>query len=459
MDLTQITIVEAACLLRKKEISPVELTQAHLERIEQRNPELNAFITVTAETALDEARRTEIEIQTTGPRSLLHGIPLALKDLYETRGTRTTAGSKFFSDYVPDQDASTVSRLKEAGAVFLGKLNMHEIALGVTNDNPHFGAAHNPWDLSRATGGSSGGSAAALVSGMCMGSLGSDTGGSIRIPSSLCGTVGLKPTYGRVSLRGVIPLSWSLDHAGPMARTVMDAAVLLQAIAGYDPQDPSSADMPVDDFTGSLEDGVSGWRCALAAGDAFEGIDPEVDEIVRKAGQALADAGARVDAPPDLDFKEAVTANGMIAVVDAAAFHRERLGSHPEDFGADVRRRLEIGRDTTVEDYALARRKQVELRRRYEQLFETYDLLLTPATPGPAPLLEGPDAVEQARLLTRCTAPFNLTGLPALVIPGGFSSAGLPIGVQIVGAPWQERKVLQAGRALEKILQYKGLAP
>lgn len=458
MELTQLTINEASGLLRTGEISPVELAQAHLQQIEQRDPGLNAFITVTAQAAMETARRLEAEIRQSGPRGPLHGIPLALKDLFETGGIRTTGGSKFFANHTPVEDAASVRRLKEAGAVLLGKLNMHEIALGVTSNNPHFGAVHNPWDPQRTAGGSSGGSAAALAAGMCMGSLGTDTGGSIRIPSSLCGTVGLKPTYGRVSLAGVIPLSWSLDHAGPMARTVADAAVLLQAVAGYDPADPSSANQPVDAYTRGLEDGVRGWRIALAAGDAFEGIDPQVDRLVQAAAQALEAAGALVEPAPPLDFADALAANGLIAVVEAAAFHRERLAAHPQDFGEDVRRRLQIGSETSVEDYALARRKQTGLRRRYEGLFDTYDVLLTPATPVAAPLLDGPDAVEQARLLTRCTAPFNLTGLPALVVPCGFEN-GLPVGVQIAGAPWQEHKVLRAGRAIEKMLDIKRSAP
>lgn len=453
MELTQLTILEASALLKSRQVSPVELAQAHLERIEQRNPDLNAFITITGEQALAQARLAESEIHKSGPRSPLHGIPLALKDLFETCGIPTTAGSKFFYDYLPEEDAYTVCKLKAVGAVFLGKLNMHEIALGVTSNNPHFGAVRNPWDSERTPGGSSGGSAAALAAGMCMGSLGSDTGGSIRIPSSLCGTVGLKPTYGRVSLSGVIPLSWSLDHVGPMARTVRDAAVLLQVIAGYDPADPVSLDVPVVDYLEGIEDGVSGWRVAVAGGEAFEGVDPEIHSMLQSAGHALESLGAVVEQAPPLDFKAAVEANGLIAVVEAAAYHRQRLLEHPENFGQDVLRRLQIGQATSVEDYALSRRKQAEMRRRYTRLFESFDLLLAPATPVAAPLLNGPDAVEQARLLTRCTAPFNLTGLPSLALPYGWTREGLPIGLQIVGAPWHEKKILQAGRALELVME------
>jgi len=237
MELTSLKLHEAAHLLKTRKISPVELTKAHLDRIERLDKSLNCFITLTPELALQQARQADTSIQHGEYKGALHGIPVGLKDLYETQGIRTTAGSTFFADYIPETDAAAVQVLKEAGCVILGKLNMHEIALGVTNENPHYGDCCNPWDVTRITGGSSGGNAAALAAGLCMGALGSDTGGSIRIPSSLCGVVGLKPTYGRISLRGVIPLSWNLDHAGPMARCVQDVAILLQAIAGYDPQD------------------------------------------------------------------------------------------------------------------------------------------------------------------------------------------------------------------------------
>ncbi|RPI22167.1 MAG: amidase, partial [Chloroflexota bacterium] len=262
MELTALTLHEASTLLARSEVSPVELVSAVLGQIERLDAGLNCYITLTAESALDRARQAEAEIQRGKYLGPLHGVPVALKDLFETQGVRTTAGSKFFSEYVPEEDAAVVSRLRAGGAILLGKLNMHEIALGVTNENPHFGTCRNPWNREHLTGGSSGGSAAALSAEMCMGSLGSDTGGSIRIPASLCGVVGLKPTHGRASLRGVIPLSWNLDHAGPMGRCVRDVAYLLQAIAGYDPLDPASADWPVDDYLSLLDRGVRGWKAA-----------------------------------------------------------------------------------------------------------------------------------------------------------------------------------------------------
>ncbi len=454
MDLTTLTLKEAAEMIRQGELSPVALAEAYLERIGSMNPSLNAYITITPELALAQAAEAEKRQRGGKPTGILNGIPIALKDLYETQGVVTTAGSSFFAKNVPTQNAAAVERLYRAGAVLLGKTNMHEIALGVTTTSPHYGASLNPWDTRRITGGSSGGSAAALAARLCLGSLGSDTGGSIRIPSSLCGVVGLKPTYGRVSLRGVIPLSWTLDHAGPMARRVDDAAVLLQAVAGYDPLDPASVNQPVDDYLAGLGDGVRGWRIALAAGEFFEKADVEVLMAIREASKVLKELGTEVIEVEIPWLKQAAQNNGLITTAEAAAFHRERLEASPGGFGEDVLERLQSGRSFSAAEYILARRSQSEFRRLLEQFFENFDILLTPTTPMPAPLIAGQDAVERARQLTRFTAPFNLTGLPALSLPCGFSDEGLPIGLQMVAAPWQEKKVLQAGYAYETATEW-----
>lgn len=453
MELTSLTICEASDLIRRREISPVALVQAHLARIEQINPHLNAYLTITPEVALQQARQAEAEIRHGEYKGRLHGIPLALKDLYETAGVRTTAGSTFFSEYVPEAAAAAVQKLRSAGAVLLGKLNMHEFALGVTNENPHYGDCLNPWDTTRIAGGSSGGNAAALAAGLCMGALGSDTGGSIRIPSALCGVVGLKPTYGRVSLRGVIPLSWNLDHAGPMARTVYDVAVIFQEIAGYDPLDPCSADMPAGDYMTQIENGVRGWRVALANDEYFTEpgiVEEDVLEAVRKVAQVFEALGAQLEAVPFPGSRQAALENGLMTTSDAAAFHQKRLAINPSGFGNDVLTRLQTGASYTSTEYALARHTQITLRRQFSGFFEAYDLLLTPTTPITAPKRGSADAVERAHLLTRFTAPFNLTGLPSLSVPCGLNSHGLPMGLQIVAKPWDEARLLQAGQAYEK---------
>lgn len=450
-EITSLSIIEASELIKRREISALELTSAHLKRVNEIDTLINSFIHVIGDQALDSARQADVDISRSGPRSLFHGIPLALKDLYDLQGVPTTAGSKFFLKNIPGEDAFVVQRLQEAGAVVLGKLNMHEIALGVTNVNPHFGVCRNPWDRERVTGGSSGGSAAALVTGLCLGSLGSDTGGSIRIPASLCGIVGLKPTYGRVSLRGVMPLSWNLDHAGPMARQVRDTAVLLQAIAGYDSQDPASDDVPAGDYLDLLENGVRGWRVALASDEFFtKATDAEIWAGIQAAAVVFEGLGAHIIPVEFPQARRAAQANGLMTTSDAATFHQERLQDYPEGFGEDVLTRLTAGAAYTSSEYSQARRTQTVLRRRYEEFFNDYDILITPTTPIPAPLIEGPDAVEQARVLTRFTAPFNLTGLPALSIPCGFTRTGLPIGLQIISAPWMETKVLRAGYAYEQ---------
>lgn len=459
MPLTSLTLLEAAQLIENREISPVELTQAHLSRIDALDPRLNAFITLTPEAALQSARQAESAIRDGRYLGPLHGIPLALKDLYETAGVRTTAGSKIFAGHVPEKDCAAWEKLQAAGAINLGKLNLHEIALGVTNNNPRFGACHNPWDLDRSPGGSSGGSGAALAAELCLGSLGSDTGGSIRIPASLCGVVGLKPTYGRVSLRGVIPLSWNLDHAGPMARRVRDVAVLLQAIAGYDPLDPYSINIPVPDFVRHMDGDVRGWRVALAQDEFFAKADEQVLTAVRKAAETFKALGAQVSEAEFPGAYEAAKANGLMTPSDAAAFYRDQLQDRPQDFGEDVRQRLQSGAAYISTEYILARRSQTVLRRQFESFFSTFDILLTPTTPVPAPLLEGPNAVEQARLLTRFTAPFNLTGLPALSVPCGFTGDGLPMGLQIVGRPWAESKILNAGFAYEQATEWHKRRP
>jgi len=444
VDPAVLTISSALTSLRAGDISPADLTEACYHRIKLLDPKLNAFIHVASAELLEN-----------GSKGFLQHIPIAIKDLFDVAGMPTTGGSPgFFGQEKAEKDACIVEKLKTAGAIIIGKTNMHEIALGVTGVNPHYGPSRNPWDQARISGGSSSGSAVALAAGMCLGALGTDTGGSIRIPSSLCGVIGLKPTYGRVSLRGVIPLSWNLDHVGPMARSVRDVALLLHVIAGYDPLDPVCANVHVDDYLGHLDDGVMGWKIAVAVGDYFNDVDTEVGEAVQVAAKIFESLGAHVEEVELSWVRELAIANGVVVQADAAAFHRERLSSHPDWFGADVRQRLQTGADCTSTDYVLMRRIQSEMSRQFVNLFKDHDVLLTPTTPIPAPLIEGTDAIEQARRLTRFTAPFNLSGLPALTIPCGCDDFGLPIGLQVISGSWRETKVLQAGNAYESATEW-----
>jgi aspartyl-tRNA(Asn)/glutamyl-tRNA(Gln) amidotransferase subunit A len=341
----------------------------------------------------------------------------------------------------------------------LGKTGTHEIALGLTGINPHFGPVRNPWNLERITGGSSSGSAAAVAAGLCLAALGTDTGGSVRVPAALCGAVGLKPTYGRVSVRGVMPLSWNLDHVGTLTRSVRDAALLLQVLAGYDPHDPSCANVASDDYLGQLEAGVKGWRVALAAGEYAQACDPQVLAAIAQAAATFWDLGARVEKEDLSWLADLAQANSVMTQADAAAVHRQRLAEHPDWFGEDVRQRLRTGAAFASTEYILARRAQAEGRRRFEAFFEKYDLLILPTVPVAAPPIEGSQALEAARQLTRFTSAFNLTGLPALSLPCGLTSGGLPIGLQLVAGPWQEARLLRAGHAFEQNTAWHSRVP
>lgn len=446
MNLASLTLTDQRDLIKSREIDAAELAASCYRQIERLNPIINAFITIIPP--------EQLTLQTEGQNQSLYGIPIAVKDLYNTAGILTTSGSRFFADHIPQEDSFVVQKLKFAGAQIIGKTNTHEIALGVTNNNPHYGACKNPWDITRTPGGSSGGSAAAVATGMAMAAIGTDTGGSIRIPAALCGIVGLKPTYGRVSLYGVLPLSWNLDHAGPITRKVEDAALMLQIMGGYDERDPASAKTLPGDYLSHLKDTMQDRKIALAVGSYIEESDPEVLDAVRKAAQVLREQGATIK-EVNMDFlREAALANGLMTQADGAAFHRERMQQRPEWFGADVRLRLETGAAFTSSEYSLARRTQAETKRRCEMLFEEYDMLLLPTTPIPAPVLEGENAVERARQLTRFTAPFNLTGMPALTVPCGFTKNNLPIGLQIVSRAWNEAGVLRTGYAFQQATEW-----
>jgi len=456
-EITSLDLLTASEALKRQDFSALALTEASLRQIERLNPLLNAFITPTPEVACQQALSVDalLALQPPNLKDLtLLGMPVAIKDLFETAGILTTAGASIFSRNVPAEDAQAVQKIKLAGAILVGKTNMHEIALGVTTVNPHYGTCRNPWNPDLISGGSSGGSAVAVATGMSLAALGTDTGGSIRIPAALCGVVGLKPTFGRVSGRGVIPLSWNLDHVGPLTRTVRDAARMLTVLAGFDPHDPASVNFPVDDYSTHLEDNVRGLRVAVAVGEYVESIDSEVRNVVETAIQAFKELGAILE-KVDCSWLEAMAlANSRMTQADGAAYYREQLSFHPGMFGSDVRQRLENGAAVTSSEYVLARQKQSESRRFCEQLFEKYDILLLPTTPISAPKVEDTQAIEAARQLTRFTAPFNLTGLPALSVPCGFTASNLPIGLQIVAKHWGEAKILQAGNAYQSVTNW-----
>jgi aspartyl-tRNA(Asn)/glutamyl-tRNA(Gln) amidotransferase subunit A len=459
-DVTVLSIAQAANLIRRKDLSPVELAQACLERIGSLDARLRAFITVTREQALVAAQRAASAIALGNLKGPLHGIPLALKDLFDTAGVRTTAGSKIMADRVPREDAEATARLKAAGAVILGKLNMHEFAYGATGVNPHYGAALNPWDPTRISGGSSSGSGAAVAAGMALGALGTDTGGSVRIPAALCGITGLKPTYGRVSRRGVIPLSWALDHVGPMARTAIDAALILKAIAGHDPGDETSSEEPVPDYAKMLEDPrLRGLRVGVPHEYFFDVVDAEVLAAVRGAISALGEMGAQVSEVSLPQIAEAPAAVNAIMLPEALAYHRRWLAERPQDYGDDVRSRLEMGLLYPAVSYIEAQRlRSLIVKKWRERVFDRVDLLAVPTTPVPAPGLEEGD-LQATLTLVRFTNPFNLVGLPAVSVPCGFTSGGLPIGLQLVGRWFEEGTVLAAAHAYQQATDWHKRVP
>ncbi len=447
MNLASLTLTAARDAIRTKQISPLELTRAYLKRIEALNPQLNAFITLTAESALAEAQAATDAVMRGDELGPLHGIPLALKDLFDVRGVPTTAGSPLMKNNVARDDAFVTKQLRDAGAIFLGKLNMHEWALGVTSINPHFGPVRNPWNPAYITGGSSGGSAAAVGAGLCAGSLGSDTGGSIRIPASLCGVVGLKPTYGRISTRGVIPLAWSLDHVGPMGRCVDDVALLFSVIDGYDEADPYCC------LAREAESRTRQQAVRIGVPDAyfFSDLHPDTERAYRAAIKTIEELGYSLIEVALPHFEASEKASSKILLSDAAAYHRDRIAHEADRIGEDVLTRLRWGTEVSGIEYALARRTQIEWQRKLARLFETIDVLLVPATPLPATPIEAADPLALSKgNLTRFTRMFNLTGNPALVLPCGFTNEGLPIGLQMVGAPWREEVVLQVARAYEQ---------
>jgi aspartyl-tRNA(Asn)/glutamyl-tRNA(Gln) amidotransferase subunit A len=454
-DLKKLTLSAAAKLIRQKQISPVELTESILRRVDSLNDRMRPFITVTAEPALAMARAAEHDVVQGKASGILHGVPISLKDLYDTKGIRTTAGSKVFESRVPTEDCTIAQKLYSAGAVLIGKTNLHEFAYGTTNVNSHFGTARNPWNPEYITGGSSGGSASAVALSLGFGSMGSDTGGSIRIPASLCGVVGLKPTYGRSSLRGIIPLSWSLDHPGPLGQTVEDIALLFGVTAGHDPGDPYSADKPPSSLK-TLDGKIKGLRVGIPRSYFFDNLDPQVQSAIDAALKTFQQLGASLR---DVELKMAPLQRGIwgqIACPEAYSFHEQLLKDRGQDYGADVRSRLQVGRLLLSADYVRAQRARTLMREEARRVFETVDVLVTPTVPITPPRI-GQGSAQRGSVsepvgvsLTRCTRHFNVTGQPAISLPCGFTTDGLPIGLQIAGRPFEESTILQAAYAYEQ---------
>jgi aspartyl-tRNA(Asn)/glutamyl-tRNA(Gln) amidotransferase subunit A len=463
-DLATLTLQQASELLRRKETSPVELTEACLTRIERHNKTINAFITVARDQAMAAAREMEAELRRGTRRGPLHGIPIALKDNIDTAGVLTTAASGVFKDRVPTEDADVVVRLKKAGAVILGKLNLHEFALGGTSAVTYYGPVRNPWALDRVAGGSSGGSAAATSADLCFGTLGTDTGGSIRIPASLCGIVGFKPTYGRVSTRGVVPMAWTLDHVGPMCKTVEDSALMLAAIAGFDPLDPTSVDAPVPDYPRATRMATSKLRVGVARTPFFDGLNDEVAKAVEAAIDVVRKLTARVQ-----DVQ--VPSTGNIADVwnsEIYAYHQPWITKTPELYQAATRALIQGAGKTSAATYAQARRQVDVVRREIRNVFATVDLLITPTQRGVAQLIvQPPPGSAGGRggapppggggLVN--TAAFDIYGLPTISVPCGFTASGLPIGLQISGNHFSEPTVLALAHAYEQATEWHTRRP
>lgn len=450
------TVLEAAAALRARQVSSVELTVQCLAQIEKLNPTLNAFITVTATTALAEARKADEELAAGMDRGPLHGIPVAHKDLFCTDGVRTTSGSKVFSSYIPNFDAAVVERWRAAGAVMVGKTGLHEHAYGITSTNPHFGAIRNPWNPECIPGGSSGGSAVAVATGMALLATGSDTGGSIRVPASYCGLAGIKPTFGRVSKFGALPLGFSLDHMGPLGRTIRDVAVGLQAMAGYDKRDSACSRRPVPDLlphVGELT--LRGVKIGMPVNFFFEKLDPQVDNAVHFMAYTAQDLGAELVDVRVPDGRQLNTVALVTLLSEAAAVHEPYIRKQRANYGEDVKTLIDMGRVLPATDYLQAQRLRKRMLGVYQNILRQVDCLLVPSTAIFAPKIgqseiEIAGSMEDTRLATtRLVRGFNALGLPVVSLPAGFSNGGLPVGCQLVGRAWGEKELIRIAAALE----------
>jgi aspartyl-tRNA(Asn)/glutamyl-tRNA(Gln) amidotransferase subunit A len=466
-DINNLTIRHISKLIASRKISCLELVNATIERIEKLNPKLNAFITICDQSAKREAKHADSLLKQGKYLGPLHGVPISLKDLIYIKGIRSTSGSKILSDLVPDYDSTVTKRLRKAGAIIVGTNNLHEFASGITGINPHYGPSRNPWNINRMSGGSSGGSAVAVSSGMSLASIGTDTSGSIRVPASLCGIFGLKPTYGRVSRYGIMPLAPSIDHVGPLARSAWDIAVLLQAIAGYDKMDPSSSKVGVPDYlrelasserrdnNNDLEHSSGSTRRNFKIGIPkqffFDMIEPKVMEIFRAFVERVQGYGITTISNVDVERTDKIFETWRpIRLAEATSIHNEWIVSRRQEYGEDVRRMLEMGFEITAVKYINALYKwREEIKDAFLKAMSGYDALLVPTTIIPAPLFDqkevnvGGKTIDVYSCLSKLTTVFNITGLPALNIPAGLVDSKLPIGVQLVGRPFDESRIIK----------------
>jgi aspartyl-tRNA(Asn)/glutamyl-tRNA(Gln) amidotransferase subunit A len=457
-DLAYLGIAELGPRLAARALSPVDLCRALLERCARLEPRLNAFITLAPERILAEAAAAEAELAAGRVRGALHGVPVAVKDLCWTRGERTTGGSRILADFVPTEDAVVVARLRAAGAIVFGKTNTPEFAYGPL-DAYHYGPSRNPWDLARFPGTSSMGAAVALAAGLAPGAIGSDTGGSIRGPAHFTGVVGLKPTYGRVPLRGVIPLATSLDHVGPMARSAQDAALLLSVMAGHDPADPTTAEVPVPDYAARLLLPVRGLRAAVVRGELWTALPADIARAIEVALDELSRLGVVLEDVELPDWPAAVAASLVLVRCEAAAEYRRALDERAADLIPQVRERLLAGRATPAPDYIDARRAADRLTVALRALLRRVDLLILAGRDQTAPRMDAGGRLLDALSSRNYLAPLNAAGIPALTVPCGFDAQGLPVGLQLVGRPWEEDVVLRVGHAYQQATDWHSRRP
>ena len=465
-ELLDFSLAQVASLIKRRELSPVEVVEATLARVAEVDPVLRAYISVFDDQARQVARAAETLMMAGHDLGPLHGVPIALKDNVATQGQRTTAGSKILADWVPAHDATVASRLRRAGAVFIGKLNMHEFAWGGTSDNPHYGAVRNPWNTDRFPAGSSGGSGAAVAARACYGAIGTDTGGSIRLPAAINGIVGIRPTYGRVSNHGIIPLAWSMDTAGPMARTVEDCALMFGVLAGHDAADPASARVPAHDYLARLNDGVKGLRIGVVPGYFFQHLQPAVHAAVMAALKLLEAAGAEVVEVDIRNIHGNISAQLTIESAEPSTYHQRWLRERPDDYGADVRTLLEVGEMLLATHYLQAQRYRTLLRNEFLEAFDKVDIFLCPtlpfaATPVGAMTVVIENGIEEDMLsaIMQYTGVPSLTGLPALAVPCGFDPDGLPVGMQLIGKPFDEATLFRVGAAYQALTDFHHKAP